>query len=245
MATSGDGFQLPDGFDVHAYHGVNQLMAVIANPNEQASPITKDAWAVYAGAHNGVAIRLRSANEYSDDFVQLMEHGPSNFETVYQEEKALNGCASSALSAVECTFMMSYAVGAVLASAHFPLTLAGHLQKHPPAIAEAFRSWVPSDAFTATLISVAGSPELIALTHLRNVLSHRGKLPRKHRLSTTDAPQPSSLPSNPRALAQDFLYNLDIAPALTRQHATWTTQACSSIVSELYVFLRRQRPDLA
>jgi hypothetical protein len=239
MSTSSvAGFTLPDCFDVASYDLVNERVASIANPNDAGAPWKKNAWFGYASAWNGLAVRLRSAVEYNQEFGRMISLGAAPPpEDRYTQERALFGCIAAALSAIECFYMASYCVATVLAPLHFQLQNAKDLNQNPIDIADAYLSWLPTDPFSLHLAKVAKSKELYALAEIRNTLAHRGVLPRAHYLSTDVGAMPSSVPDNPKALAADFAYTASWNEATTAIHTRWMCQTSSQLVAAFKCFL--------
>ena len=231
------GFDFPNGFDVSSYDQVNERVAKAADPNNATTPWKRNAWFSYAAAWNGVAVRLRSAVEYDEEFAGLIAATTAPpHEERYAQERALFGCVAAALSTVECFYMAAYCAAAALAPTSIPLTAAKHLILRPSEVAAAYRVWEPSDPFTNSLASVASATELRALEDLRNTLAHRGLLPRQHYLSTVSV-VPSTVPSNPKALAADFDYKAALGTATTSAHAMWVLNTTSRLVGEFNFFL--------
>ena len=237
------GFELPADFDVDAYNGVFRVSRLIADPNDATTPSKRNAWHGYSTAWTGLAVRLLSSLDYSEEFGESIARStaPPHGER-YRQERALYGSLSSALSAVECAYMAVYCLASALAPDKLPLSTAKHLNQTPLDVARAIRSWVPGDAFSERPLAFASSPEMQSLADFRNTLAHRGVLPRHHRLSNAVA-LPSTLPSNPKALAADFNYNADMSPNTTAAHAGWASKTCSTVATEFYVFLRGRSPS--
>jgi len=229
---------LPSSVDVETYDAISMCFATLANPNgDSSTQQEKNTHALFAAAWNGVGYRVAAAVAYDAEFRQSIAKGgaPGSDERFIQE-RALFGCTASCLSTIECFFMASYAVGAALAPTSFPITDAKNLVLYPGQIAKAFRAAFPKDAFSQLLNKVSGSPELRALEDVRNVLAHRGVLPRKHFLSTV-ADRASAVPANPKALSTDFDYSAELTDNTTRAHVTWVLLIINEALERLYAFL--------
>jgi hypothetical protein len=233
------GLDLPEEFDAKAYDTVNDRVRVIADPNAVGPPWRRSAWFGYAAAWNGLAYRLCSAAQYDAEFGLLIEKGtaPSRPDH-YAQERALFGCVTACLSAVECLFMGVYCVAGALAPDHFPLLLPKHLVQAPHDVANAFEAWLPVDPFGNQLTEVAKSVNLKQLADLRNALAHRGVLPRRHFLSNT-VQSPSALPSNPKELGDNFDYDAMLSAATTSEHSRWSKRSTSDLVGAFAAFLAR------
>ena len=230
---------MPVGFDLSLYNDINVRAALIADPNDAAAPWKRNAWFGYSAAWNGLAYRLRSALEYDEEFGRLIALGTAPpREEHYAQERALFGCVAAALSAIECFYMAAYCVGNGLVPNSFPLLSAGDLEKGPARVAKAYLKWAPGDPFTLALLHSAESTEFKSLADLRNSLAHRGVLPRQHFLSTSLS-VPSAVPSNPKALAEDFSYDATLNQATTSSHTAWLRQVSSRLMLEFKDFLGR------
>jgi hypothetical protein len=231
-------FLLPASFDVAAYSGVRALAPLVADPNDDTNPAKKNAYLGHSAAWTGVAVRLGAASEYNSEFAKSIARSTAPpLEERYRQERALYGCLSSTLSAVECAYIAAYCLSSALAPEQLPLTSAKHLNQRPQKIAMAFDKWVAGDPFAVMLLTVATSEEIQALADFRNMLAHRGVLPRHHRLSNAIV-QPSTLPSNPKSLAVEFNYNANMSPDTTGVHFNWASRACSDISAGFLAFLR-------
>lgn len=237
------GLELPSEFDVTTYDSVNERAAKYADPNV---PAMKNAWHVYASAWNGVAFRLRAAMDYHQDFAQsiVKSTAPAGEERNIQE-RALFGCAAAALSAIECFYMATYGLGAILAPHFFPLKKASDLIKNPGDVAQCFLDGFPNVPFSKQLDSIAKSSQLRSLGDFRNSLAHRGVLPRQHYLTLGAVTNvPSAVPENPKALAKDFNYIAYLNVQTTEIHSRWLLEILNVLVRGFDDFLMSTTPKL-
>ena len=232
--------ELPDYFDLAAYDSVADLAVPWANPNDPAAPWKVNAWFGFTAAWIGFAMRLRSADEYNQEFGSLIAIGSSPPRSVqYLQERAFFGCMTSCLSAIECFFLAAYCLANPVSRTHFPLAKAGHLNKYPHTVAAAFSRFDLHDPLSARLSAIANSPELESLSDLRNSLAHRGAFPRKAFLSNV-GDIPTAIPSNPKALALNFTHDSSLSSETTAQHVRWAGQELSTLTSDFLSFLVRQ-----
>lgn len=235
--SSSAGLELPSEFDVTKYDSVNERAAKIANPNIPSEPTKKNAWHAYASAWNGVAFRLRATVDYHEEFTRsIVKTTSPGGDERYIQERALFGCVVSALSSIECFFMAAFGLGAALAPFSFLLYKPEHLVKYPRGVASCFLAGFPTAPFSEQLVGIANSSQLQALDDLRNSLAHRGVLPRRHYLST-NRDTPSSIPVNPKALAEDFSYTAHLSDQTTSTHSRWLLETLNSLVRGLDDFL--------
>lgn len=245
MRSNSCDVEFPESFPVGTFDQVNARLAKIADPN---IPEKKNIFHVFASAWNGVGYRLVVALDYDREFRESIKKStaPPAIERLIQE-RALFGCVASALSSVECFFMAAYAVGAALNSPSFSVTDSGSLDKYPRDVAKAFRDDYPAFSFTSLVSEIVKSPNLKHLADVRNVLAHRGILPRRHFLSTaTHKASASAVAVNPKALAAEQNYTAELSDETTRIHTAWVLESLSSLVrtlDELVATLHHERRD--
>jgi hypothetical protein len=237
---------LPAAFDAAAYDAVSPIMARLTSRNDGLAR-SKSAYQTFASAWNGVGYRITATVQYDVDFRAALAaggSGPAGAER-FNQERALFGCATSSVSAIDCFYMASYAVAASIPSALFPLDIAKRLKKYPPDVAALFDAAFPCDAFTSMAAEAANSKEFDALKDVRDVLSHRGTLLRSHFVSVGGAtPSYAAHPSNPKELAEDFDYSQTLSDDTTRIHAHWTLSTLNKLVVELRAFIERREAKL-
>jgi hypothetical protein len=230
--------QLPDDFDVSAYDDASDFAVKVANPNDPSAPWKINVWFGFTSAWIGYGMRLRAAVEYSQEFASLLSHGTSPpREQQYAQERAFFGCITSTVSAVECFYLAAYCIGNTLDQAVFPLESAGRLKKYPRDVSGAYVKFDPKSPFSQQLALVAACPAYEVLSDLRNTLAHRGTLPRKIYLSTV-YDVPAAIPSNPMALATEFIHDSPIEAEMTGRHIRWANQELSALTRGLSTYLR-------
>ena len=234
---------LPAGLNSSDYDAVVEFAIKLSDPNDASQPWKSDVWFSFTAAWLSYASRLRSAAEYSDEFVSLLEHGTSPpREEQYQQERALFGCITSTLSAVECFYLAAYSLAGAVYPSNFPLEKGNDLRRYPNAAATAFERVDPQDTFSLELRETANSSGFESLSHLRNRLAHRGMLARKVYLSTV-SDVPAAVPSNPMAIPHDFIHNAHLGRSTTADHVALATENLAQL-NELFVaFLSKRVPS--
>src|SRR5438046_7394151 len=142
---------LPDSIDVRIYDALSGKVALLADRNSDADRSRADnVYPAFGSAWLGVGYRIAAVVRYDAEFRASIAKNPGPAgEERFIQERALFGCATSAVSCVECFFMASYLVGAALRSKSFPVETADHLDKlYPRNIVKAFLEDFASDAFT-------------------------------------------------------------------------------------------------
>ena len=74
------------------------------------------------------------------------------------------------------------------------------------------------------------SAEYIVMVDFRNVLAHRGAIPRWFNRGG-DEDGTATIPSNPTELSTDWQYNLTVDGSTTRTYATWFVGELSSLLA--------------
>lgn len=231
--------ELPENFDWQSYDDVAEIATNIANPNDASAPKKVNAWFGFTAGWVGFAMRFRAAVEYDNEFRSQITRNPSPTRPEqYLQERALFGCISSTLSAIDCFYMAIYCLANSISEQYFPLSLDKDLNKYPRAVAAAYHRFMPQDPFASIVTSSVKSNQLELLSNLRNSLTHRGILPRKTFLSNhTDVP--AAIPSNPKSLATAFEHNEHLRQETTLQYVDWAGNELSMLTTEFLKFLRR------
>lgn len=198
---------LPAGLDVREYDAVFDFAVLLANPNDHTAPWKTSVWFGFTASWIGCGMRIRAATEYNEEFALQLGHGTSPSRAhQYNQERSFFGCITSTISALDCFCLATYCLGSAIDQGAFLLDKADRLTKYPKDVANAFTRFDPLNPFSRALTSLVASTEYRALLDLRNALAHRGVLPRQANLSTV-SDIPATTPSNPKALAVDFVYD--------------------------------------
>jgi hypothetical protein len=223
--------ELPPGTDAALYDRVSELGLSLANPNA-ASKTRKSAWGLFVNAWNGLAYRLIAAHEYSVAFGQAL----GKAEDRYRQDHALFGFSFSSLSALECAFFAANSARLLLDGKEHAEIKGKALNISLDGIADAYKREFPGNPFTNLLGVIASSAELANLQDMRNALSHRGCLGRAAFFSTKED-IPYRIPSNPKALPAEFVYDLELVPALTERQMDWLVTTINGFSVEFIALL--------
>jgi hypothetical protein len=132
--------------------------------------------------------------------------------------------------------MAAYSIGFLKAPSHFPITISSDLNKYPSQVASKYAAAFPGTSIAQTMTQIVQSDEFKYLSDFRNALSHRGALPRFHPFSTVRA-LPSSIPSNPKSLPADFLFDEPLVPELTTNIRNWVFASFMQLFNEIDQFI--------
>jgi hypothetical protein len=230
------GFALPAGFDSVTYATLHQRFASFATgPQAQV-------WRVFAAAWNGIAYRLRSADEQRRILgASLRRSAAPPPDERYTQEQALFVFFGSAASALECFYLASYCAANLLDPTTFPIDKAGHLNKYAPEIAKEFVHLRGTEAISVALSAHVASAWWTQLFDLRNVLTHRGSLPRLHFVSNVPGhDRPSAVPRNPKALSGAWQYEFAMTDVAIDSLYTEVEGALNALLRALLAFHDRQ-----
>ncbi len=185
--------EMPDSFPV------TELTAFMAEARRVLIPggHTSAAWNEFGGASNLIGWRYRASfDAWHEHRASIEAHGGGkNHEDVYIQERSLFLMFSSGVSCIEST---SYAMAAVASDpsvcgiaftdrerrACSPSRLIGWLAPHPKAA-----------DLVAALQQLLAAPEWNLWVDLRNRMTHRSNLPRRH-FASVGAPAPQVNPLN-------------------------------------------------
>jgi hypothetical protein len=180
--------------------------------------------------------------EYDADFKAALAAGgpgPAGTER-FKQERALFGFFTSAVSSIDCFFMAAYVIGCAIPSPSFVLDKPAQLKRPPRNIALLYIRDFAADAFAEQLTDVASSKLFELLKDTRDVLSHRGALLRTHFIQLGGGERFAAVPSNPKALAEEFVYSYRVDPRMTRVWTEWTTTTVNKLMQGLHEFLDRR-----
>ena len=221
---------LVPGLRAAEYTSVNEVVKKLSGSNEKN-------WHVFASAWTALVYRLRAAREHAAAFSASLavSSGPLP-EQRYQQEKDLFVFAASALSAVECFFFATYFIGAFVKPTAFPLAPDDLKYLRPEDVRARFGAAFSGDLTTA-MQGALKAPEYEKLVEDRNVLSHRGVLPRAHSLAAGGPDRPSTIPSNPKDSAPLWRFDRELMPNMLDQNLAWLESTVNELVVETARFV--------
>lgn len=180
-------------------------------------------WMSFGIAWKGVAYRSKAALSYHQRFTDLVRRTTSPAsEERFEQEHALFGFFSAALSSLECYYYALYCVGAMQNSAAFPAASPKDLRVYPLNVKDRFLATFPSDPVTAEMQSVIADPMFSEISDIRNVLNHRG-VPPRHFFQGGDKHGKAMAPSNPKDPAAQWAYLFEINDKTTEDRWVWVS----------------------
>lgn len=182
---------MPEDFPAEEYIGFMAEARRVMIPDKQIVP----AWKEFGGASNLIAWRYRASADAWREHRASLENGTKNHEDYYSQERSLFMMFVAGVSCVESTCY------AMAAAASHPLvcSLAFNVEQQRNCTPGRLRDWlvpyVKSAQLVATLDALAASQEWRFWINLRNRMTHRSNLPRRH-YAAVGAPAPQVNPLN-------------------------------------------------
>lgn len=201
------GFYSPESFNADAHVEINERVAKYSQTHALR-------WRSFASGWNGLAHRFRSATESHKALTESVQRSSAPApEERYIQELALFTFVVSAVSTVECFYYSMYCIGGIIVPNKFPMSKSKDLKFYPEKVSKLYIEEFPAEQHSISMASFLTDSQLIQLTELRNVLTHRGDIPRMH-FGSTVRNIPSAIPSNPKELSQDWDFSLVLEPKI-------------------------------
>ena len=236
LAMAHEPCPMPPDFPLAAYDSIAKR---VSNLNEQA-------WNGHANAWNGVAFRFRAAASEDERFTVEISSG--NGERHAQED-ALFGFFYNAISAIECFYYAAHHWGAMAKPSSFGIATEKDLADiKPHNVVKIFKLAFKNEPFTASLSAIQGGDWLREMKLYRDVLTHRGTLPRNHNLGVlgkgvthlSSANVTPTMSATPKALGSHHKHaQAPIDATTTRQRRVKLAEATTALVEAGERFVTR------
>jgi len=185
--------EMPDDFPV------NELTAFMAEVRRVLIPggNTSAVWKEFGGASNLIGWRYRASFDAWREHRASVEAygGGRNHEDVYEQERSLFLMFSAGVSCIEST---TYALAAAASDSNV-CGIAFTIKEQRSCSPSRLLSWLIPHAKAANLVAslqeLLAAPEWVLWVELRNRMTHRSNLPRRH-FASVGAPPPQVKPLN-------------------------------------------------
>ncbi len=234
------GFLPPPDFPAETYNKVNECINKYIEKHKASYRVPRMHFGL---GWNGVGYRYRAMLEYDKEFICSIcrsKNFPSH-EELYNQEKALIGFFTNAVSVIECFFFSSYCIASIIKPSKFMLEKDANLRFYPNDVKETFISSFKNDHFTEQLISCCEASNYIQMKNIRNVLSHRGIIPRNIHMGG-DNNGLITMPSNPQSLSNQWKLDFPRDENTTSQFRKWLSNTLNELVESCLDFCTRQLP---
>jgi hypothetical protein len=227
------GFIVPPDFPSEAYERIYGLLVKYKDIN----PIQ---WQSFGLGWNGLAYRYRAMAEYDEQYTSAIKAFGNSppFEERYKQGKALFGFFVSAVSTIECFFYSAYWVGAILKPRKFP-SKSEALKLSAVNIAKKFEADFPEDSLSKQMIRCVHEPTYTEMKNVRDVLSHRGMLPRRF-YRGGERNGMATMPTNPKDLSNQWQYDLSIDERTTATRRQWLSVELRGLTSAANNFCKQK-----
>lgn len=150
---------------------LHEHLAALATSDPDAAEFVFESMAM-----RGLAARLVAGRRQARDFVGSAGDSPDpSTEVADQQEADIFDFCCSALSALNCSFLLAYGIGHEL---NVSLPWGRALRQYPRDVESQFRQYFPKETVTSVMTAILTSEELAHLQGMRNALEHRGAMQR-------------------------------------------------------------------
>ena len=167
---------------------------------------------LFSMAWHGVGWRTLTAEQYADRYCAIPRYGSASHEGNFREDQALVDFLFNACSAIDCLVFAAYSLATAINPSSFPLTTAAQLLVSRKLVADRFEAAWPMDRLTNCLMIIRDDAAIRFLFAMRDVVTHRGVLPRTLSVGGTHhggVTIPSKAKDLPDVWSSDF--NIDCA----------------------------------
>jgi len=226
------GCDVPDDFPSEWHEEIKKLLIKYKEPN-----LTE--WESFSVGWNGLVYRYRAMTEYDEIFTtSISKFGSSpRPEERYHQDKALFGFFVNAVSVIECFFYAVYWIS-IITKPNLSPTSAKNLKfLYAANITEKYEHEFPKETLTKKLRAFVGCPQYINMKDMRDVLSHRGKLPRNF-YQGGERHGKTTMPNNPKDLSSKWAYDNFIDEETTAKLHKFLSTELESLTSETVNFCK-------
>ena len=219
------GFAMPLDFPSEAYEKTSGILVKYKDTHPTQ-------WVSFGLGWRGLKNRYRAMVEYNEEFTQsIKKHGNSPpFEERYKQEKALFGFFVSAISTIECFFYSTYLVGAILKPDRFTSDFESLKYLYPQNVMEKFVANFHGEALTGKMKECVDDHMYIGMRDMRDVLSHRGELPRSF-YRGGERNGMATMPTNPKDTSDLWRYDFSIDENTTATYHQWLYETLKGLTS--------------
>jgi hypothetical protein len=185
--------ELPNNFPVDEFTEFMAEARRVLIPRGKASP----AWNQFGGASNLISWRYRASYEAWCEYKASIEAhgGPQNHEEIFSQERSVFLMFSAGVSCIES---LTYALAA--AASHSSICGIAFTDKEQRACTPSrLMAWLTphpkAEELVVTLKTLLAAPEWQLWVDLRNRMTHRSNLPRRH-FASVGSPPPQVNPLN-------------------------------------------------
>ncbi len=227
---------MPDDFDVDLYDSICASITKRGQYHHRADSHFAYAW-------KAIAYRFRAMAECDEDFTDSFPKRLSlpieeRFAERYRQEKAVFGFFANGISSIECFFYAAYCFACIVNPNGFPLTDSQDLKFTPLSAYKKFATHLRGDGLTSEMECCLRDPKYREAREMRDVLMHRGALPRTVRLESGQ-PDLVAIPENPKDLSDDWRYKIELRADFTMTRRQWLSDTLAHLLARTSEYCRR------
>ncbi len=226
------GCDIPDDFPSEWHEEIKTLLVKYKDTNLPE-------WKSFSVGWNGLVYRYRAMTEYDDIFTaSISKFGSSPCpEERYQQGKALFGFFVNAVSIIECFFYAVFWISTIIKPSLSPISAKNLKSLYSTNITEKYEHEFPKETLTKKLRAVIGCPQYKDMKDMRDVLSHRGMLPRNF-YAGGERDGKTTMPNNPKDLSSKWVYDNYIDKETTAKLREFLSTELESLTSETVKFCK-------
>jgi hypothetical protein len=136
------------------------------------------AFRLFSMGWHGVGYRAVTIEEYAARYSRLPGYGSAGHEGNFREDQALVDYLLNACSTIDCLVFAAFSIGSGLDANSFPTDKSGLRGINRRFVAERYEVSWSAERLSALLVDIRDSPGIKLLFDIRDVVTHRGGLPR-------------------------------------------------------------------
>lgn len=228
------GLLMPPGFHTGAHDKVHSCLVKYKDTHPTQ-------WRSFGLGWNGVAYRYRAMAEYDEQFTTSIKNSGNSppSEERYKQDNTLFGFFVCAVSTIECFFYSTYWMGVILKPNEFPSDSKNLKYLYAENIADKLNANFHGDALTEQMRRCIDDPMYTDMKDIRDVLSHRGMLPRTfYRGGGRDGM--ATMPTNPKDTSDQWQFDLQVDVQTTASRRQWLDNMLKKLIAAADDFCNRR-----
>jgi hypothetical protein len=228
------GLLMPPGFPTGAHGKVHSCLVKYKDTHPAQ-------WMSFGLGWNGVAYRYRAMAEYDEQFTTSIKNSGNSppSEERYKQDNTLFGFFVCAVSTIACFFYSTYWMGVILEPNGFPSDSKNLKYLSPGTIRDKFNANFHGDALTRQMEECVNDPMYTDMKYIRDVLSHRGMLPRKF-YRGGERNGMATMPKNIKDPSDQWQFDLPMDEKTTVSRRQWLDNILNRLIIEANDFCNRR-----
>ncbi len=229
--TRNTGIAMPLDFPLKTYNEIHLYLVKYGSSKKTEHTLFSVAW-------NGLGYRFRAMAEHDEKYIlSTIKPKPHSHEDLYIQGNEFFSFFYCGVSALDCLFFSIYNIGSLLDTVTFPVMDAKELDIKRVDVKQKFRSKFTGDTLSISLTNIIKDPMCKGFYDYRNVLSHRGLLPRNI-YAGGERDGTITIPINPRESSHNWIYDLPFDKDTTSSYRLWISTKLTNILSDVEVFCK-------